>query len=344
MNNQPRLSFIVPCYNSEKFISKCLDSLYNQDVPESDYEIICVNDCSPDGTRDIILEYQKRHKNLILLEQPTNQKQGAARNRGIREARGKYVWFVDSDDFIAANCLKNLLEILEKDDLDVLNFDLYDYFSDGTTKLVSISPTTKTTTGAEWLKNLEKNFDENGYPVTKIFRTKFLIDNDLSFPENRYYEDQQFSLFSVYTAQKFKHIQQFVYFYVKRSGSVLNSPLTAFHYVSSMENGADYLNFSAKIKAKDPDFAEKIKMSGLWKVNFGMKDFAYLSSPFRKRADKALQPYLPLVNQSDLQGTTAKYFKNFTFYNRLFLYISPILRFLRNTKRTVKSWKRKLFK
>jgi glycosyltransferase involved in cell wall biosynthesis len=85
--SQIRLSFIIPCYNSELFIRKCLNSLYDQDIPEKDYEIICVNDCSIDYTRDIIIEYQKMHSNLILIDHNINKKQGAARNSGVRAAK-----------------------------------------------------------------------------------------------------------------------------------------------------------------------------------------------------------------------------------------------------------------
>ena len=63
-----RLSIIIPFYNVEKYIAECLDSVYNQDIPEEEYEVICVNDASPDNSRDIVLEYQKKHSNLILVE------------------------------------------------------------------------------------------------------------------------------------------------------------------------------------------------------------------------------------------------------------------------------------
>ncbi len=82
-----KLSFIVPFYNVEKHIARCLDSLYNQDIPESEYEVICVNDCSPDNSRDIVLQYKKQHSNLILVEHERNKKLGAARNTGLRKAK-----------------------------------------------------------------------------------------------------------------------------------------------------------------------------------------------------------------------------------------------------------------
>lgn len=97
----PKLSIIIPFYNVKQYIAQCLDSVYRQDIPEEEYEVICVNDASPDHSRDIVLEYQKRHKNLVLIEHEHNKKLGAARNTGRSIARGKYIWNVDSDDYIA---------------------------------------------------------------------------------------------------------------------------------------------------------------------------------------------------------------------------------------------------
>lgn len=126
MNNKDvgriQLSIIIPFYNVEQYIAQCLDSVYAQDIPEEEYEVICVNDASPDRSRDIVVEYQKKHSNLILVEHESNKKLGAARNTGRSIARGKYIWNVDSDDMIAFNCFKAMLDICEKNDLDVLLF------------------------------------------------------------------------------------------------------------------------------------------------------------------------------------------------------------------------------
>ena len=94
-----RLSIIIPFYNVEKYIAECLDSVYNQDISEEEYEVICVNDASPDNSRNIVLEYQKKHSNLTLVEHEVNKKLGAARNTGRKIARGKYIWNVDSGRF-----------------------------------------------------------------------------------------------------------------------------------------------------------------------------------------------------------------------------------------------------
>lgn len=114
------ISIIIPFYNVEKYISQCLDSVVNQDLPLSEYEIICVNDASPDHSRDIVFEYMKKYPNISLIEHKHNKKLGAARNTRRSIAQGKYIWNVDSDDIIEHNCLKRLISICERDNLDVL--------------------------------------------------------------------------------------------------------------------------------------------------------------------------------------------------------------------------------
>ena len=108
-----RLSIIIPFYNVEQYIAQCLDSVYQQDIPEEEYEVICVNDASPDGSREIVKEYQKKHKNLILVEHERNKKLGGARNTGLNVAHGTYVLFVDSDDMLAENSIGRLVEEIE---------------------------------------------------------------------------------------------------------------------------------------------------------------------------------------------------------------------------------------
>lgn len=118
-----RLSFIVPFYNVEPYIEECIRSLYTQDIPWDEYEVICVDDCSPDGSRAIVERLQKEYSTLQLLTTPENIRQGGARNLALDVAKGKYVWFIDSDDYIQSNCLAGLLKQVEEENLDILDFD-----------------------------------------------------------------------------------------------------------------------------------------------------------------------------------------------------------------------------
>ena len=93
-----KVSIIIPVYNVERYLPKCLDSVINQTL--RDIEIICIDDCSTDGSYEILQEYASKDDRIIVLKQETNQGQGVARNRGIDIAKGEYIGFVDPDDWI----------------------------------------------------------------------------------------------------------------------------------------------------------------------------------------------------------------------------------------------------
>lgn len=106
MRNQLKISIIIPVYNAEKHLSQCLESLLDQGVPHEQYEIICVNDGSKDASSSIIKEYAEKFSNIIAIDKE-NEGVSAARNKGIDVARGKYVWFIDADDWMATGFLEH---------------------------------------------------------------------------------------------------------------------------------------------------------------------------------------------------------------------------------------------
>lgn len=116
-----KLSIIVPVYGVELYLRKCVDSLLTQDIPLSEYEIILVDDGSPDACPKICDEYVAAHKNIRVIHRE-NGGLSAARNSGIEIAQGVYVMFVDSDDYIEPDVLAGLLKQVERDKLDVLRF------------------------------------------------------------------------------------------------------------------------------------------------------------------------------------------------------------------------------
>lgn len=115
------LSIIIPVYNAKLLISNCLDSLLLQNIELHNFEIILINDGSTDNSEAIIKEYTKIHANMILHSQK-NLGNGAARNSGVKLAKGKYIYFLDSDDYLAPNVLGHLVQILEDNSLDILGF------------------------------------------------------------------------------------------------------------------------------------------------------------------------------------------------------------------------------
>lgn len=331
-----KLSIIIPFYNSASYIGRCLDTVYNQDIPEDLYEVICIDDCSPDHTKDIVHEYQKCHSNLRMIEHAVNKMQGETRNTGIRNAQGEYIWFVDPDDFIKENCLKAIVDMLENDNLDVLNFDFFDFYDSNKILPNSISKETELIKGKVWLNELNQNFDENASPWRRIIRKNLLLEKKIFFSPRRY-EDQDFSLIVVYSALNFRHINQYLYYYYHNPQSTIGEKLTAFNYISSIECGVNYLSFYNTIKEDDPEFAEKVKLSGLWKINFGCKELLYYSYAYRKKMINAVQPHLSILRNNNYFSDSAKrYFSYFEVYNYLFFVLSPLKRGLRFFKRRIR--------
>lgn len=206
MSKVPILSIIIPFYNVEQYIEQCLDSVFNQNIEEELYEVICVNDASPDNSRDIVLEYQKRHKNLILIEHEVNKKLGAARNTGRSIARGKYIWNVDSDDYIQPNCLDELLKECEENELDVLMFN-YDFLRGDVQSINKTYPfsNTEVYSGMVFLKRYAiGSFNSISQVWSQVYRRKFLDDKNTYSPPINMGEDVPYTFKALLLAENIK--------------------------------------------------------------------------------------------------------------------------------------------
>ena len=124
-----KLSFILPCYNVAPYIGRCIESIEHQDIPQSEYEVICVDDCSKDDTVQKIKEYQAKYPNIQLICHEVNKTAGGARNTGMDAAKGEYLWFVDPDDAIVENVLCDLSRQIERLKVDILFFN-YNYIDE----------------------------------------------------------------------------------------------------------------------------------------------------------------------------------------------------------------------
>ncbi|MBO6290697.1 MAG: glycosyltransferase [Selenomonas sp.] len=124
-----KFSVIIPVYNVEEYLTECLDYLFNQTMPENEFEIICIDDGSTDNSSDILEKYRAQRKNMRVIKQE-NQGQSVGRNKGIKAARGEYIYFHDSDDYLLPETLEELYARANADDLDMLFFQLR-AFGDG---------------------------------------------------------------------------------------------------------------------------------------------------------------------------------------------------------------------
>lgn len=121
MTDTIKLSLVIPMYNVELYIEKCLNSCINQDLSSNEYEIIIVNDGSKDTSLSRAEAIARKHNNIKIISQE-NGGLSSARNTGLKNAKGEYIWFIDSDDWIEPNVLKNLYQIASHNNLDILRF------------------------------------------------------------------------------------------------------------------------------------------------------------------------------------------------------------------------------
>lgn len=215
-----KFSIIVPVYNVEKYLPRCLDSILKQDF--DDYEIIAVDDESPDNSIDILQKYQKKSEKLTIVRQK-NKGLGGARNTGIKKAKGEYLIFLDSDDYIASNMLKSLNEYLEKDALDILAFDCERVTEEGD-KIETISVRDYqehyTKLNAKEYLLLEPT------SCVKTYKRTLYTDHNIEFPEKLWYEDLATTLkLSVY-AKKVGYLKEAFYYYVQQPNSITHSANT----------------------------------------------------------------------------------------------------------------------
>lgn len=227
MSNK-RISIIVPFYNVEQYIVQCLESVYNQDIPESEYEVICVDDCSPDNSIAIVERYAKLHSNLTIVRNRTNRRLGGARNAGMDVANGKFVWFVDSDDMVVNNCFAKLLSVAESNDLDMLHFNYVDY--PDMVPYNRLEFETKIETGTEMF--FDESFIWAHDLITvwrRIFKRQFLLENNIRFAEQVMFEDNDYSILTFAKTNRVKHIPNVVYLYRSNQASITRRRCTSEH-------------------------------------------------------------------------------------------------------------------
>ncbi len=213
-----KLSIVIPVYNVEKYIEKCLDSIFTQGLKDN-IEVIIVNDGTPDKSMDIVYKYTKTYPLTIINQQ--NQGLSTARNNGLKVAHGEYIWFVDSDDTLLPGSIDKITKVLNSHiGIDVIaTILLQQKESDGTTAL-EYTPDFSVNTGREYMFRGNRLGASQRY----ILRRNFLLDNNLLFMSNVYHEDGEFGHKMMYLAKTVYVMPDPVYCYLLRSsGSIMST-------------------------------------------------------------------------------------------------------------------------
>ena len=226
-----KISYILPCYNVGRFITDTLGSLYAQGMPEDEFEVICVNDCSTDDTHDRIAAFAEDHANLILLDQPRNMYSGAARNRGLDVAKGEYIWFVDSDDLAIPGVAPKLLEQACAGNLDILLFN-YKEFPDGHPEEAkparAIFRETEVMDGGTFVHTVFKDrLTRLSLLWLRLFRRGLIEEYKIRFPDLYISQDCPFAWETLLLARRVKAIPDRCYLYRSSAGSITANKNTA---------------------------------------------------------------------------------------------------------------------
>lgn len=212
-----KYSFIVPVYNTEKYLKKCLDYLVKQTL--KDFEIIIVNDGSTDNSSQIINKYQEKYSNIKLIEQK-NQGLSMARNNSVKKALGEYLIFIDSDDYVEPDLLKRIDENIE--DVDVLRFQIYEEDESYKNKVKVEEVPFDMVDGKTAIK-LITNYKYVEPAWCYVYRKEYYIKNKFNFKKGVYHEDFGLIPYVIYKAGKVKSIDYAGYHYVTRNGSIMNN-------------------------------------------------------------------------------------------------------------------------
>lgn len=204
------ISIIVPIYNAEKFIKKCVDSLLNQTKKE--LEFILINDGSTDKTHDILKTYKDKR---IKYFKNKNQGIGKTRNFGIEKATGKYIIFIDSDDYIEPTTCEELYNKAIKEKADVVVCDFFKVYDDGSIEDINL-PSFKT---SKLKDNPNILIDINLSPWNKIYSTKLIKDNNIRFAEGIKYEDVPFVSEALDRANRIAKLDKKLNYYVIHGNS-----------------------------------------------------------------------------------------------------------------------------
>jgi len=195
-----KVSVIIPCYNAECYLEKCIESLLNDKL--SDKELIFINDGSKDNTLNKLKKFQKKYNNIIIINQE-NSGQGVARNKGLKKAKGEYIFFLDVDDYIEKNALYNSYSFAKKHKSDYVYFDYYEHYHE---KDVIIK---NYITDDEKKNAVLANFA----PWGKLIK-KSLIDNiNFKFLEHKIYEDVAVIPFLAASSNNPKYLNEPLYYY-----------------------------------------------------------------------------------------------------------------------------------
>ena len=320
MENQPLISVIIPVYNVEDYLRGCVDSVINQTY--KNLEIILVDDGSTDLSGKICDEYAEKDERVSVIHQE-NGGLSAARNTGLDKASGEYIYFLDSDDYVADNTFETLLSIAEKDDSDIVFFDAVS-FADTNDFIVKQNYIRKnkypTDNGYNIFCALTQKKEYHSAVPLLFIKEKFLSERKLSFVPGILYEDMVFTYQALCLAQIASQCDKAFYYRRYRKDSIMTSSKKIKHFSSCID--VCKINAKFTFETLGTNFAHEI-CSYLSRCAFNVFNvYEKLIKTDKKACKKELKSFKKyLLNQNAFGNTALKlrcYGKAFWFIYKVF--------------------------
>ena len=225
---QPLFSIIIPMYKVADHVTRCIESLQNQDIDKNQYEIICINDGSPDNCQEVVENLQKKYSNIVLINQ-VNQGVSMARNNGIAIAKAKYILPIDPDDYVVPNSLGRIAKLVQTNNYQVLylGFEIFDANQKSIWKTNYTKQENKTFNGVEgYFEARGLNVKDPDRSWAIVYEKQLLNDYKIDYPKNVPYLEDGLFLAKVFTvATRVGFDNQIFYQRTTRKGSATNSKL-----------------------------------------------------------------------------------------------------------------------
>lgn len=320
MNNHPILSIIIPLYNCEKYIKQCLDTIFRQEMNESEFEVIVIDDGSKDSGYSLASEYAKRHQNILVMKQE-NQGVACARNNALEKATGDYITFVDADDMLVSGSLGKLIKIAVDNKADIVKAAHKEVPEDAVCEDFSSShdnSSIQVMTGEEAIVNV--TLMKEGYCWGYLISRKLITDNNLKFPPKvAFMEDWAFITQAILKSRTFVNADVLLYLYRRNSSSCMANVTT-----EKMLLGCQAIDIVANLtKDTSGDVRKKLSDNVCVNINIVLWFTIHYRSIFNRKKEiiKALLQLLQQVDRAYIPGSL----KLFRLCPRMYIIVRNLL-------------------
>ena len=279
------LSIVVPVYNSAKYLKRCLDSVVNQTF--TDFEIIIIDDSSNDDSFNIARQFQKKDKRIKLHRNTRNRLAGYCRNKGLSLSSGKFVWFVDSDDWLPKDAVSTWLE--KTKDLtttSVIIIGFFEHYKEGKPKRIERIPMSLEKGENAFINFLKLTKGFYPMPFIYIFSKEFLLKENIKFSVNTYYEDILFTGKTLLLAKKISMVREPLYYYNKQNEQSITQKSSGKKIIDLLDT---YHELDAYIqKASNPEKYRDLFLIRFLIFGLGRALYMYSELPANEKKDENL--------------------------------------------------------